>query len=310
MIPEIQNTKRQIGLVGFCSDENSSFLRGAAEAPPLIREALYSDASNLWSESGVDLGREDVFFEAGDVTPDEPKAIEDSIADLLGQGLRPLSLGGDHSITYPIIRAIARAHPALSILHFDAHPDLYHDFRGNPHSHASPFARIMEEKLAQRLVQVGIRTMNGHQKEQAARFGVEVFEMKEIKDGLSLTFATPVYISLDIDALDPAFAPGVSHREPGGLTTRQVIEMVQTINAPVIGADVVEFNPRMDQTGMTAVVCAKILKELAAKMLGGGNDSIDLSTVYLLSLWERIKVRDLGCGGKILTPSPIGRGLG
>jgi arginase len=70
-----------------------------------------------------------------------------------------------------------------------------------------------------------------------------------------------------MDALDPAFAPGVSHREPGGLTTRQVIEMIQSINAAVIGADIVEFNPKMDTSGMTAVVCAKILKELAAKML-------------------------------------------
>ena len=259
----------RIALVGFCSDANSSFLRGAAEAPPLIRAALYSDASNLWSECGIDLGREDVFFEAGDVTSDAAKEIEDSVSALLGQGLRPLSLGGDHSITYPIIRAIARAHPALSILHFDAHPDLYHDFRGNPSSHASPFARIMEEKLAQRLVQAGIRTMNGHQREQAERFGVEVIEMKDLNEGLKLTFDTPVYISFDMDALDPAFAPGVSHREPGGLATRQVIEIIQSIRAAVIGADIVEFNPRMDKTGMTAVVCAKILKELAATMLEG-----------------------------------------
>jgi arginase len=78
------------------------------------------------------------------------------------------------------MKAIARDHSSLSILHFDAHPDLYQDFRGNPHSHASPFARIMEEKLAQRLVQVGIRTMNGHQREQAERFGVEVIEMKDL----------------------------------------------------------------------------------------------------------------------------------
>lgn len=266
----LQNQQsHRIGLVGFCSDENSSFLRGAAEAPPLIREALYSDAANLWSESGIDLGREHVFFDGGDITTDEPKVIEDSVGALLAQGLRPLALGGDHSITYPIIRAMARDHPALSILHFDAHPDLYDDFRGNPHSHASPFARIMEAKLAQRLVQVGIRTMNGHQLEQAGRFGVEVIEMKDLKDGLSLTFDSPVYVSVDMDALDPAFAPGVSHREPGGLTTRQVIEIIQSINAPVIGADIVEFNPKMDPSGMTAVVCAKILKELAAKMMGG-----------------------------------------
>lgn len=258
----------KIGLIGFCSDENSSFLRGAAQAPPLIREALFSDAANLWTEAGFDLGSDGVFVEAGDVVPTAPEEIEESVRSILARDLCPICLGGDHSITYPIIRAIARAYPALSILHFDAHPDLYDDFRGNPHSHASPFARIMEEKLVQRLVQVGIRTMNGHQRLQATRFGVEVIEMKHL-EGLELKFDTPVYVSIDMDALDPAFAPGVSHREPGGLTTRQVIEIIQSINAPVISGDIVEFNPRMDTTGMTAIVCAKLLKELAAKMLDG-----------------------------------------
>jgi agmatinase len=242
-------------------------MRGAAEAPPLIREALFSPAANLWSETGVDLGRDGVLLDCGDVFPTSPVSIEESVSNLLAQTLYPISLGGDHAITFPIIRAIARAYPSLSILHFDAHPDLYDDFDGNPYSHASPFARIMEEQLAQRLVQVGIRTMNGHQREQVERFGVEVIEMKNVKDGLRLTFDTPVYVSVDMDALDPAFAPGVSHREPGGLTTRQVIEVIQSIDAPVIGGDIVEFNPKMDPSGMTAVVCAKILKELAAKML-------------------------------------------
>lgn len=258
-----------LGLIGFCADENSSFLRGAAEAPPLIRAALFSDAANLWTETGVDLGRDGTFVDEGDVSPASPKDIEDSISSLVSRKLWPLSLGGDHSITYPILRSMAREYPQLSILHFDAHPDLYDNFDGNPFSHASPFARIMEERLAQRLVQVGIRTMNGHQREQARRFGVEVVEMKDLKHDLAITFDTPVYISVDMDALDPAFAPGVSHREPGGLTTRQVIELIQSLNAPVIGADIVEFNPKMDPTGMTAVVCAKILKEIAAKMLSG-----------------------------------------
>ena len=157
------NKHYKLGLIGFSADENSSFLRGAAEAPPLIRAALFSDAANLWSESGIDLGGKDILFDAGDVSKASPKDIEDSVSTLLVQGLRPLSLGGDHSITYPITKAVAREYPALSIFHFDAHPDLYHDFRGNPCSHASPFARIMEDKLAQRLVQVGIRTMNNHQ---------------------------------------------------------------------------------------------------------------------------------------------------
>src|SRR5262249_48415235 len=262
----VASAAARIALIGFCYDDNSSFLRGAAGAPPLIRAALFSDAANLWTESGIDLG-EDIFFDAGDVLPASIDDIEDQMRLLLARGLRPISLGGDHSITYPIIRALIRDYPSLSILHFDAHPDLYDDFRGNPHSHASPFARIMEEKLVQRLVQVGIRTMNGHQREQVKRFGVEVIEMKDLKPDVELEFATPVYISVDMDGLDPAFAPGVSHREPGGLSTRQLIDLIHSIKAPVIGADIVEFNPKMDPTGMTATVCAKILKELAGVML-------------------------------------------
>lgn len=269
-----ENTSAQpskLALIGFRYDDNSSFMKGAADAPPQIRAALRSDASNFWSETGVDLGAEGTFFDAGDVEPVAGREmfslIEDSVRTLLSDNLVPICLGGDHSITYPIIRAVSKKYPGLSILHFDAHPDLYDELLGNRHSHASPFARIMEEGLAKRLVQVGIRTINGHQREQADRFGVEVIEMRHWREDLILDFDSPVYISFDVDALDPAFAPGVSHREPGGLSTRQVIGLIQRLRAKVIGADIVEFNPRMDPAQITAVVCAKLLKEIAAKML-------------------------------------------
>lgn len=261
----------RIALIGFPYDENSSFLKGAADAPSQIRAAFRSDASNFWSESGVDLGAEGTFFDAGDVEPAAGREmfslIEDSVRTLLSSNIPLICLGGDHSITYPIIRAVSEEYPELSILHFDAHPDLYDELLGNHHSHASPFARIMEEGLVKRLVQVGIRTINGHQKEQAERFGVEIIEMRHWRDDLTLDFDSPVYISFDMDALDPAFAPGVSHREPGGLSTRQAIGLIQRLQARVIGADIVEFNPRLDPVQTTAVVCAKLLKEIAAKML-------------------------------------------
>lgn len=267
--PAAQPTR--LALVGFRYDENSSFMKGAADAPPQIRAALHSDASNLWSESGVDLGVEGTFFDAGDVAPvagtDMFSLIENSVWTLLNDNLAPISLGGDHSITYPIMKALARKHSRLSVLHFDAHPDLYDELQGNRYSHACPFARIMEEGLVARLVQVGVRTINGHQKEQAQRFGVETIEMREWKDDVTLAFETPLYISLDMDALDPAFAPGVSHREPGGLSTRQVIDLIRRLRGNVVGADIVEFNPRMDPVQITATVCAKLLKEIAAKML-------------------------------------------
>jgi arginase len=261
----------KLALIGFRYDENSSFMKGAADAPPQIRAAFRSEASNLWSEAGVDLGTDGTFFDAGDIEPvagtEMFSLIEDSIRTLLTDKLTPICLGGDHSITYPIVRAVSKRYPKLSILDFDAHPDLYDELLGNRHSHASPFARIMEEGLAKRLVQVGIRTINGHQREQARRFGVEVIEMRHWRDDLTLHFDSPVYISFDMDALDPAFAPGVSHREPGGLSTRQAIGLIQRMQARVIGADIVEFNPRMDPAQITGTVCAKLLKEIAAKML-------------------------------------------
>ncbi|HSE30447.1 MAG TPA: agmatinase [Pyrinomonadaceae bacterium] len=265
--------RAKLALIGFRYDENSSFMKGAADAPPQIRAAFRSGASNYFSESGIDLGADGLFFDAGDIEPvtgtDTMILIEDSMSTLLNDGLSPIALGGDHSISYPIVKAFARKFPDLSILHFDAHPDIYDDFQGNRYSHASPFARIMEEKLAKRLVQVGIRTATAHQREQIKRFDVEVVEMRDWKHGLAFEFDTPVYISFDLDALDPAFAPGVSHREPGGLSTRQAIDLIQRIKGRIVGADIVEFNPRMDPLHVTGTVCAKLLKEIAARMLGG-----------------------------------------
>ena len=261
-------------LIGLPYDAGSSYLRGAAGAPPLIREALRSPASNLWSETGVDLGAPGVLHDAGDVRL-EPGAgvreeIDRAVTRVLAGGFRPLALGGDHSVTHPVLRAVRRAHPRLTVLHVDAHADLYEEFEGDRHSHASPFARVMEEGLADRLVQVGIRTLNGHQREQAERYDVEVYDMIRWTAGERPLVEGPVYLSLDLDGLDPAFAPGVSHREPGGLTVREVLALVQGVPGPLVGADVVELNPRRDTDGITATVAAKLVKEIAAKMLAAG----------------------------------------
>jgi len=251
-------------------DENSSFKRGAAAAPPLIRDALTTESSNMWTELGVDVGAEGAYADGGEVewgNGDPFTAIEKTVASLLEQRRRPVSLGGDHSITYPIVRAFGKVFKDLTIIHFDAHPDLYDDFQGNRRSHASPFARIMEEKLAKRLIQVGIRTMNPHQKKQATRFGVEVFEIGRERALEEVKTWCPVYVSFDMDVLDPAFAPGVSHREPGGMSVREALEHLHSITATVVGADIVEYNPSRDVSELTAAVAGKILKELLGKML-------------------------------------------
>lgn len=266
----LKNKKNTVALVGIPYDENSSYLRGAATAPQKIREALHCGSANLCSESGIDLGNKDLFTDLGDLEikgfPAPLETVELFAAQLLERQIRILSLGGDHSITPAILRAYSKKYNGLNLLQFDAHPDLYNEFEGNRNSHACPFARIMEEKLVKRLVQVGIRTMNSHQHAQAERFGVEVIDMKSWRPGIGFDFSGPLYISFDMDALDPAFAPGVSHHEPGGFSTREVLTMIQNIDVPIIGADIVEFNPLRDTSGITAMVAAKLLKELFSKM--------------------------------------------
>ena len=260
-----------VAVLGIPFDQYSSLRRGPAFAPPRIRQVLHSGSANLCTESGCDLAADPNWRDAGDlVLPDGEAAlvaIEDGVGRLLEAGARVLSLGGDHGITYPILRAYARAYPNLTVLHLDAHPDLYDELHGNRYSHACPFARVMEDGLAGRLVQVGIRTMNPHQSKQAERFGVEVIEAWSWQSGRDLELEGPLYLSLDLDVLDPAYAPGVSHHEPGGLSTRDLLELIKHLPAEIVGADIVEYNPDRDSHEMTAMVAAKLLKETIARML-------------------------------------------
>lgn len=261
---------RPPALVGIPYDAASSYRRGAAQAPDQIRRALRSDASNSWTEGAIDVGAPARLGDIGDMDLSDGaqvrETIERGIRDLIAAGHRPIALGGDHSITYPIIRGFDRLFGQFTLLQIDAHPDLYSTFQGDRFSHACPFTRIMEAGLVQRLVQVGIRTMNAEQRANADRFGVEVIDMRAWQAGVRPRIDGPVYVSIDMDGLDPAHAPGVSHREPGGLTTREVLALVQSLAGPIVGADVVEFNPSEDISGMTAPVCAKLVKELAGRM--------------------------------------------
>lgn len=262
-----------IQLLGLPQDNNSSYLTGPRLAPDRIREAFFSDSANSWTETGIDLSDETTWHDAGNLDLEGLNGeaafqlIRSSIAALLEEGHQVLSLGGDHSVAYPAILAHAEAHQGLNILHIDAHPDLYDNMLDNPFSHASPFARLMESGQIARLVQVGIRTLNGHQREQAERFGVEIYEMRDLSKVDQITFDGPTYLSLDLDALDPAFAPGVSHYEPGGLSARAVLDIIQNVKGRFVGADLVELNPHRDPTNITAMVAAKLSKEIIGRML-------------------------------------------
>lgn len=265
-------SRLRVAVIGLPWDEQSSFIRGAAAGPARIRQALHDGSANLCTEDGLDLAEAEGWGDVGDAEIDAGPAvvgqIERAIAALLARGAAVLALGGDHAITYPILRAYGPAHPHLTIVQIDAHPDLYDEFEGNRLSHACPFARILESGLASHLVQIGIRTATPHQREQARRFGVRTIEMKDWRGVDTLTLPDgPIYLSLDLDGIDPAHAPGVSHHEPGGLTTRDVLHLVHALRGRLVGADIVEFNPARDASGITAMLGAKLYRELVGALL-------------------------------------------
>ncbi|MEZ4851779.1 MAG: agmatinase [Bacteroidia bacterium] len=257
--------KSAINLLGIPYDNKSSFLRGSAQAPSIIRQILHNTSSSYVAENGVDIMDDVRLEDLGDLKVQNYLQISHQIKAL--QKSSPfIFLGGDHSITYQTVIAMNEKHGPFDILVFDAHTDLYDNFQGDRYSHACPFARIMEDNLAGNLIQVGIRTVNAHQWEQAHKYGVEVITMREIDRLSQLSLTNPLYISIDLDAFDPAFAPGVSHHEPGGLTPREVINFLHKIDAPIIGADIVEYNPTRDHQNITAALAAKLLKELTGIM--------------------------------------------
>ena len=306
-----------IHLIGLPTDHNSSFERGTASAPAFVREALWSDRGNMATECGLEVGVDIDLVDIGDLTltnadnDADDAVISAAVSAASASDAVPLLLGGDHAVSYPVIAALAATHGPLNILHFDAHPDTYDDFRGNPRSHASPFARIMEAGLARRLVQVGIRTatphqraqaeryddfegnprshaspfarimeaghavrlvqvgirtLNRHCREQAERFGVEIMPISGFTPSQVPVLSGPLYISVDLDGIDPSEAPGVSHPEPGGLRLREVLDCIAKQTAPIVGADIVELNPARDVGGVTAILAAKLVREVAAQI--------------------------------------------
>lgn len=262
----------EFAIIGIPFDEKSSFLKGPARAPQAIRNASSSAATNPCTELGADLEKDTVLVDFGDVDVTGSdleifSRVEAKIKEVLGKKAKPVVLGGDHSVSYPVIKALSSEFTSLDILHFDAHPDLYDEYDGDPYSHACTFARVLEQGLVESLVQVGIRAATPQQRKRAKEHGVRMVEMKDIQDLPRLKFSNPVYVSFDIDVLDPAFAPGVSHYEPGGLSSRQLLSIVHALDANIVGMDVVEVNPERDASGITAAAAVKIVMEVIGKAI-------------------------------------------
>jgi arginase len=270
VIRRLHTSTAAVVVLGLPTSRNASHLRASPDAPGRVADALLRDEGNPYSESGMDLsaaGALEVIGMLALETEDEFDRIYRVASAAFKLGKRPLFIGGDHSVTHPVLAALHDARGAPGLVHFDAHPDLYDNLQGNPLSHASPFARIMEKGHASALWQYGIRTLTPHQRAQVKRFGVHCHEMRDQAHWPAPALTGPVYVSIDLDALDPAFAPGVAHHEPGGLSVRELLHLLHAIPGPVLGADVVEYLPQRDVQGITAVVAAKLARELAGAML-------------------------------------------
>lgn len=254
--------KKVINLIGIPYDEKSSFMQGPALAPDKIRETFDDGSANYFSENGTDIKNDLILNDLGNLDIKAYTDIKKALSEKINGTDKFIFLGGDHSVSFPVIDALSKYHKGFDILHFDAHSDTYDEFEGDRYSHACPFARIMELGVVNRLVQVGIRTLTNHQREQIDKFGIEVIEMKDIDEMWNLKFNNDLYISIDLDGFDPAYAPGVSHHEAGGMIPRDVINFLNRLRCNVIAADIVELNPSRDTVGITAALASKLLREL------------------------------------------------
>ena len=261
----LMSTGPRLALLGLPWDRSSSFERGAAAAPPEIRRALWSPSTNTSTELGVAIepatldDRGDVALFGG--AADARTAIERGVAAILAEGAVPLLLGGDHSVTYPALRAF-RGRPPAAILHIDAHGDLYDEFPlpgpgdpaglGDRYSHACPFARVMEEGLTGRLVQVGIRTMTPHLRAQAAALRCRGLRHGALGRGAGRGAARPALRLARPRRPGPGLRAWRGPSRTGGLSTRDVVGLLHRIRAPIAGGDVVELSPRRDIRDLTA----------------------------------------------------------
>jgi len=255
---------------GIADDTQSTYLGGCAGAPEAIRSAYDGQCYNATTETGVDLYEKVV--DLGDLTPkanweESAYAYRAAMKALAAGDFTPFVAGGDHAVTIPLVQGMEALGEPIHVIQIDAHPDLYPDFEGNRFSHACTGARLLEMDHVATLTQLGIRTLNGPQIPVAEKHGerLRIFHALETPDRLpELDHIAPgdsVYITVDMDGFDPAFAPGVSHAVPGGLSSRQVFELVQRDHWNLVGMDVVEVNPARDVNDQTAVLAARLLHE-------------------------------------------------
>jgi guanidinobutyrase / D-arginase len=285
-----------VAFLGAPFDGGTSFRPGARFGPLAVRTASRNLRPAYHPDMQIAPFQAIQAVDAGDV-PVNPFSIEEAIgqiqrgaADLVGDRRRVIAIGGDHTVALPLLRATQRVHGRVALIHFDAHLDTWDTYFGAPTTHGTIFRRAAEEGLLadEHSIHIGIRGPLYDQSDLTddARFGFQIIRAGDLdRLGLEETVARirnrvgdhPVYLSIDIDVLDPAFAPGTGTPEMGGLSSRELLHLLRGLDGiTIVGADVVEVAPAYDHAEVTALaaatvafdICTLLARQLAPA--GGG----------------------------------------
>ena len=285
-LPRIEDVGHaDIAVVGVPFDSGVSYRPGARFGPAHVREASRllrpynpaQDVSPFAVQQVVDAGDIAVNpFDIGEAVAE----IERAATALTEGGTRLVTIGGDHTIALPLLRSVAKRHGPVAVVHFDAHLDTWDTYFGAPVTHGTPFRRASEEGLIDRTasVHVGIRgpLYDREDLRDDERLGFAIVSSVDIEtDGVATAIErmrhrigeAPVYLSIDIDVLDPAHAPGTGTPEAGGLTSRELLRMIRALaDLRLVGADVVEVSPAYDHAQVTAIAASHVAYEIVSAM--------------------------------------------
>ncbi|NHK30510.1 MAG: agmatinase [Asgard group archaeon] len=285
--PFFGTTTDNINFANVCAlgipwDRSSSFRAGAVQGPEYIRHATTEALYNSFTEKGRNLKEVFQVFDIGDAPISDLSEMDAKakIANMISKhnkyGMKFFFLGGDHLSTYFTFTALKRLNKSrMGLIYLDAHPDLYDHYEGNPYSHACVVKRILDETNIEpeTIIQVGIRASTKEQTELASSMKINTITTTDFQQNSAKNIAEQVvnlipknldgvYLSIDLDILDPAFAPGVGNPEPAGLSTREIVEFLQGLQGIKLHAfDIVELCPKFDYSGITALAAAKFVKE-------------------------------------------------
>jgi agmatinase len=262
----------QVVIYGMPMDWTVSFRPGSRFGPTRIREV--SPGLEEYSPY-LDRELDDIkYFDAGDIPLPFGNAqrsiemIEEFVDQILDAGKFPLGMGGEHLVSWPVMKAVYKKYPDLAIIHFDAHTDLREQYEGEPLSHSTPIRKIAELIGPKNVYSFGIRSGMKEEFEWAKENGMHIskFEVLEpLKEILPTLAGRPVYVTIDIDVLDPAHAPGTGTVDAGGITSKELLASIHAIarsEVNVIGGDLVEVAPIYDPSEQTANTASKLIREM------------------------------------------------